>query len=222
MGDGRHASVRAARAGKLGRALRNADRSVIRTDRIKADRPHFFGELRVRSMNVHRRRPEHCREHMSRLEAQVEESIKVDGHQFMLVDPDGAPGQPEGAVSFPDLADMSGPAAWFVATANLAIVTSAHQWHLADVTLELWDGKPPVDDSEWAKNATARLYSSSGKVRLAQILGSPSEKVMNLGREGGTWAVEASCRPGSGWRRRAPQPPEGLESFRLRLWPTAG
>ncbi|MEV7004964.1 hypothetical protein [Streptosporangium sp. NPDC051022] len=69
---------------------------------------------------------------------------------------------------------------WFLTTANVAIITSqAASWHKVDITLELWDGRPPADDDQWSRSKTAELYSSSGKL---QVTGPypPSGMVMDL------------------------------------------
>ncbi|WP_424536668.1 hypothetical protein ACOZ38_43540 [Sphaerisporangium viridialbum] len=158
---------------------------------------------------------------MPRLIERLLDTVTVNFGEFMLMDLDGANGQPEGAQDLPELAGRANVTNWFVTTANLAILISqGSNWHVVDVALELWDGQPPADDSKWTRNETAELYSSSGKLRLVETCGGPSEQIMNLHDQDRNWLVRASVRPGPGARKAEERPPEGLETYRLQFWPT--
>ncbi|GAA0843049.1 hypothetical protein GCM10009525_58230 [Streptosporangium amethystogenes subsp. fukuiense] len=159
---------------------------------------------------------------MPHLIERIDSAIVVDAYQFMLVDIDGANGQPEGALDLSELTTRANKTDWFVTTANLAIITSSDTWHLADIAMELWDGQPPDDDGEWVKSETTILYSSSGRMRLSETLGGPSklDTVMDLRDRTRTWPVRASFRPGPGVRYIEEQPREGIESYRLQFWPS--
>jgi hypothetical protein len=151
----------------------------------------------------------------------VEDKIKVDAYQFMLFDDDGAANRPVGALTMEDLGSRLKEAdVWFVATANMAIIkSSAADWHVVDVVLELWDGRPPVDQDDWIRDITTQMYCSSGSVRLVQTLGRPSRRALNLGAPAKTWAVRCSLGPGKGERYVEDGPPSGLETYRLQFWP---
>jgi hypothetical protein len=146
--------------------------------------------------------------------------ITVRGSTFMLMDLEGANGQPEGAEDLWELGDRVSRTNWFLATANVAIITShADSWHTAEVTLELWDGRPPGDDDEWSRNKTTDFYSSSGKLQVAGVEGHASGKVMDLRDQGCHWSVRTSVRPGPCIRYHEDRPPEGLETYRIQFWP---
>ncbi|MEU0517126.1 hypothetical protein [Streptosporangium sp. NPDC006007] len=156
---------------------------------------------------------------MVRLIESLVDRIKVESGEFSLEDLDGASGQPEGYPSITELAAQASEESWFVTTANLAILTSPHTYHVVDVTLQLWDGPPPADESAGKKDIITTLFSSSGRLRLVQTLGRPSSKVMDLHGEMREWCVRAVFRP----LDREPSdayPPEGLEAYLLQFWPS--
>lgn len=159
---------------------------------------------------------------MPRLLEHVPDSVTVRSFSFMVMDPDGANGQPEGAEDLWDLADRANTSDWFLATANVAVITSqAGSWHKVDVILELWDGQPPADDDQWSRSRTTELYSSSGRLQVVGVQGHTSEKIMNLRGQARNWSVRASVRPGPGARYPEERPPEGLETYRVRFWPAS-
>ncbi|MBB5777625.1 hypothetical protein [Nonomuraea jabiensis] len=159
---------------------------------------------------------------MTDLIERIEDTIKVDAYQFMLMDNDGSANRPASALAIEDLgAQLKNPDVWFVATANIAIVKSnVADWHVADVALELWDGHPPADDKGWIKSVTTQMYCSSGRMLLVQTLGRPSRKSLNLRAADRTWSVRCSLGPGKGERYIEDGPPQGLESYRLQFWPS--
>ncbi|MEV4835923.1 hypothetical protein AB0K05_15460 [Nonomuraea sp. NPDC049486] len=125
--------------------------------------------------------------------------ITIRVFSFMVMDLDGANGQPEGAEDLWDLANRASMTDWFLTTANVAIITSqADSWHTVEVTLELWVGRPPADDAQWARTETAQFYSGSGKLRVVGTEGHSSGNVMDLRGQARHWSVSASVRPGPG------------------------
>jgi hypothetical protein len=63
----------------------------------------------------------------------------------MIMDLNGADGQPAGAEDLWSLADRASMTDWFLTTANVALITSqVASWHTVNVTLELWDGHSPT------------------------------------------------------------------------------
>ena len=157
---------------------------------------------------------------MSRLIERLSDTVTVRFSNFMIMDLDGANGQPEGAEDLWELSDRANPTDWFLTTANVAIVTSqADSRHVVDVALELWDGRPPADDDRWARSETTELYSSSGTLQVVGVYGHSSGNLMDLRGRARSWSVRASVRPGSGARYPGERPPEGLETYRLQFWP---
>lgn len=158
---------------------------------------------------------------MAQLLERIEDEIKVDAYQFMLVDRDGAANRPSDALTMENLGHrLRDEKVWFVTTANLAMIkSSAADWHIADIVLELWDDRPPGDQGRWVKDITSRMYCSSGFVRPVQTLGRPSRRVLNLGAPNRTWMVRCSLGPGKGERYAEDGPPSGLEMYRLQFWP---
>ncbi|GAA3440767.1 hypothetical protein [Planomonospora venezuelensis] len=159
---------------------------------------------------------------MSRLIERLSDTVAIDFGQFMVIDLDGANGQPEGTEGLFELADRASMTDWFLAGANAAIISSqAESWHSVDVTVERWDGLPPDDTDQWSRSETAEFYSSSGKLRLTGVHGHSSEKIIDLCEQARTWLVCASVRPGSGAHYPEEGLPEGLEAYRLRFWPAS-
>ncbi|MEV0996629.1 hypothetical protein [Nonomuraea sp. NPDC050202] len=157
---------------------------------------------------------------MPRLLERIPDRITIRAFSFMIMDLDGANGQPEGAEDLWDLANRASMTDWFLATGNVAIITSqADSWHTVDVTLELWDGQPPGGDAQWARTETTQSYSSSGKLRVVGTAGHSSGNLMNLRGQARRWSVSASVRPGPGARYHEERPPEGLETYRVQFWP---
>lgn len=157
---------------------------------------------------------------MPRLIECVPDTITIRSFSFMVMDLDGANGQPEGAEDLWDLGDRASAIDWFLATANVAIITSrADSWHTVEVALELWDGQPPIDDDQWSRSETTEFYSSSGKVKVVGVQGHSSGKILNLRDQARHWSVRASVRPGAKARYSEGRPPEGLEIYRVQFWP---
>ncbi|MFF5248464.1 hypothetical protein ACFY3V_29650 [Streptosporangium sp. NPDC000095] len=158
---------------------------------------------------------------MSRLIERLPDTVTVWSSNFMIMDLDGANGQPKGAEDLWELSDRANPTDWFLTAANVAIITSqADSWHVVDVALELWDRRPPADDDQWTRSETAEFYSSSGKLQVVGVHGHSSGSVMDLRDQARRWFVRASVRPGPGARYFKEHPPEGLEVYRLQFWPT--
>ncbi|NRQ38496.1 hypothetical protein HII36_42720 [Nonomuraea sp. NN258] len=157
---------------------------------------------------------------MPRLLERILDRITIRAFSFMVMDLDGANGQPEGAEDLWDLANRASMTDWFLTTANVAIITSqADSWHTVDVTLELWDGRPLADDAQWARTETAQIYSSSGKLQVVGTEGHSSGNVLDLRGRACHWSVSAGVRPGSSARYHEERPPEGLETYRVQFWP---
>ncbi|WP_440072024.1 hypothetical protein [Streptosporangium sp. OZ121] len=158
----------------------------------------------------------------SRLIERLSDTVTIDFGQFMVIDLDGANGQPEGTEGLFELADRASMTDLFLAGANAAIVNSqADSWHKVDVIVERWDGSPPNDGDQWSRSETAELYSSSGMLQMVGVHGHSSGKIIDLCDQTRTWFVRASVRPGPGARYSRGRPPTGLETYRLQFWPAS-
>ncbi|MEV4112798.1 hypothetical protein [Nonomuraea sp. NPDC049695] len=156
---------------------------------------------------------------MSNLIKRIDGSVTVETRNFMIMDDDGATNRPDDAISMDELVvQLNTSDEWFATTANLALIESGDTWHVADVALEWWDDEPPADNEAWTKSHTATMYSSSGKLRLVQTLGSQSRRALDLKEKAITWSVRASVRPGPGRRKVSGKPPRGIESYRFQFW----
>lgn len=156
---------------------------------------------------------------MSTLIKCINDSIKIESYTFMIMDSDGVSNRPDDALSMDELTvQFNSSNDLFAATANLAMIKSREFWHVADVALELWDAEPPNDSDDWTECYAAEIYSSSGKLRLVQMLGGESRKVLDLKERNSTWSVCVSVRPGSGRRKTSGKPPRGIESYRFQFW----
>jgi hypothetical protein len=151
---------------------------------------------------------------MCRLIKRLSDTVTIYSGQFMVMDLDGANGQPEGAEDLWDIANRSSMTNWFLATANAAIISSqADAWHRVGVTAERWDGPPPDDGDQWSRSETAEFYSSSGKLEIVGVHGHSSGKIIDLCDQVRSWLVRASVRPGPGARYSRGRPPKGLETY---------
>lgn len=161
---------------------------------------------------------------MSQLVDQLHGLITVERSQFLLRDQDGVMDEPPGWPSLEEIAARLPASSWFEATLNWAVFWSSVPWHDAEVTLELWDGPPPQDDTRWTKSKTTLFYSSSGLVYLTELSGSePPPLPLDLRRDKGEWAVKASTRPGAGWSWTDEElPPRGAEEWKICFWPAHG
>ncbi|WP_030451312.1 hypothetical protein [Herbidospora cretacea] len=156
---------------------------------------------------------------MARLIKRVIDSVKVESHKFMIMDDDGAENRPLDEPSMDDVTiQLNSTEAWIVSAANITMVKSDDNWHIAEVTLERWDEEPPADPEEWTKTTTTEMSSSSGVVRLVQILGDQSRRSLDFKEQAATWTVRASVRPGEGWRKSAGRAPRGIEAYRFQFW----
>ncbi|WP_204018733.1 hypothetical protein, partial [Sphaerimonospora thailandensis] len=135
------------------------------------------------------------------------------------MDDDRAENRPAGALSIDDVTiRLNSTDAWIVAAANIAMVQSSEDWHVAEVALEWWDEEPPADPGEWTKTVTVEMFSSSGVLRLVQTLGGQSSKSLDFKNQAATWSVRASVRPGPGWRKSGARAPRGVEAYRFQFW----
>lgn len=81
---------------------------------------------------------------MPQLVERLHEVICVERSQFTLKDQDGLLYEPAGWPPFWEIAARLPEGSCFEATLNWAIFWSTSPWHEAGVTLELWDGPPPM------------------------------------------------------------------------------
>lgn len=144
------------------------------------------------------------------------DQVYLDNYELMLLDKDGATGQPEGNLSPFELADQaSSSGAWFLVSANVAFLRSGYRSHRATVTLELWDGEPPREE-QWAKVVDATMFLSSGEVHVVGGFPTTGKKLDLRDRER-EWNVRASVRSlGNG--PADTYPPDNLEEFRMQFW----
>jgi hypothetical protein len=149
----------------------------------------------------------------------IEQQIEVDHGAFMLADVDGGVGAPPNS---PSPWDISG-AEWLITTYNGARFQSSGSYHIARVTVQVWDSTPDaieIDDSEWDKKSTHSLTLSSGIIQLATVLGDPSEEI-DLGARQQVWWLHASVRGGHEVRaaiQASDELPVGVERYLLQFW----
>jgi hypothetical protein len=108
----------------------------------------------------------------------------------------------------------------------LYLCSATTSLHRAEVSIEAWDGRPPVSDSGWEVGEDAELPLSAGEIfvsAMAERAVSPTLRVGAPGRYG--VRVDVSGRIAIRLADRDPDRPdmvEGIERFRVRLWPAGG
>jgi hypothetical protein len=104
---------------------------------------------------------------------------------------------------------------------RLDIYSGGHT-HTAAVTVEVWDGEPPgQESSRWDEQAEADFESSTGEVAVWSMGLGRAGDVITLADAGGSWRVRVS-RAG---RREAAAlseqegTGEGVEQYLVQFWP---
>ncbi|GAP48845.1 hypothetical protein [Streptomyces azureus] len=104
---------------------------------------------------------------------------------------------------------------------RLDICSGGHT-HTAAVTVEVWDGEPPVQDSSrWDEQAEADFESTTGEVAVWSMGLGRADDVITLADSGGSWRVRVSC---AGRREAAALSEqegtgEGMEKYLVQFWP---
>lgn len=102
-------------------------------------------------------------------------------------------------------------------------IYSAGHTHTASVTVEVWDGEPPVQDSSWwDEQAEADFVSSSGEVAVWSMGLGRADDVISLADSGGSWHVRVNCTGRSEAAALSEQEGtgEGVEKYLVQFWPT--
>lgn len=101
-------------------------------------------------------------------------------------------------------------------------IFSAGHTHTASVTVEVWDGEPPEQDSSrWDEQAEADFESISGEVAVWSMALGRTEDVIPLASSGGSWRVRVSCAGRSEAAALSEQEGtgEGVEKYLIQFWP---
>ncbi|MER8220759.1 hypothetical protein ABTZ58_09240 [Streptomyces sp. NPDC094143] len=97
---------------------------------------------------------------------------------------------------------------------------SAGHTHTASVTVEIWDGEPPVPAGKWDEIALAGIACSSGKLRARGMAAGPMPEAIELSDGPGVWAVRVVC---TGREAVAAQTQHGVvhgvERYIAQFWP---
>ncbi|MFF4258427.1 hypothetical protein ACFY1L_45290 [Streptomyces sp. NPDC001663] len=102
-------------------------------------------------------------------------------------------------------------------------VCSAGHTHTAWVTVEVWDGRPPEQDSSaWDEQAEADFESTSGEVAVWSMGLGRAEDLITLADSGGSWRVRVSCtgRAEAAAMSEAEGTGEGGEKYLVQFWPS--
>ncbi|GAA2656781.1 hypothetical protein [Streptomyces vastus] len=101
-------------------------------------------------------------------------------------------------------------------------IYSAGHTHTASVTVEVWDGEPPVQDpSRWDEQAEADFESTSGEVAVWSMGLGRADDAIALADAGGSWRVRVSCTGRSEAAALSEQEGtgEGVEKYLVQFWP---
>lgn len=129
--------------------------------------------------------------------------------RFTILDDDGLAEQPPGTTSIADIKKSKDR--WFQAGYNGAHVDGTFRDYWPDVTMQLWDGAPPAING-WDREASVKVYLSSGKVYLDNVLGEGDpDAILDLRKPASTWMVRCYAKQ--------TEPEE--EEFLLQFWLTS-
>jgi hypothetical protein len=152
---------------------------------------------------------------MAELVRQQHLHADVDYHGFGLQESDDA----DLPVPFPD--DFARGAFLNAFPGRLDIYSAGHT-HTASVTVQVWDGPPPEEDSStWDEQDEADFESTSGEVAVWSKGLGRAEDAIRLGESGGSWRVRVSC---TGRREAAALSAQegtghGVEKYLVQFWP---
>lgn len=140
--------------------------------------------------------------------------ILVDYNGFSLQEDDDG----EVPIVYPEGRAELG-AAFLVAHRLRVDVESAGHTHWAPLTVEVWDGEPPIDDSQaWEEKSEVTLFSTSGQLAVWVFAG-PEEERIDLGRAQTTWNLRMySAGRGEVARLAELEVPEGVERYLAHFW----
>ncbi len=101
-------------------------------------------------------------------------------------------------------------------------IRSAGHTHTAAMTVEVWDGCPPPEETAWEAQGEAEIFSASGVLRTKSMGGLGLDRLL-LGEPGRRWRARVCCsgRDEVAVRAALEGPVRGVEQYTVRLWPTA-
>jgi hypothetical protein len=153
---------------------------------------------------------------MTELVRQQHIDADVEYHGFGLQESDDA----DLPVPFPD--DFADGVFLNTFPGRLDIYSAGHT-HTASVTVEVWDGAPPEQDSaKWDERAEADFESTSGEVAVWSTGLGRADDVIRLADSGGSWRVRVSCTGRSEAAALSEQEGtgRGVEKYLVQFWPT--
>ncbi|MFF7369846.1 hypothetical protein [Streptomyces tricolor] len=101
-------------------------------------------------------------------------------------------------------------------------ITSAGHTHTASLTVEVWDGPAPVQDSVgWEEQAEADFESVSGQVAVWSMSLGRLDDLIRLGDSGGSWRVRVSSAGRAEVKALAESEEsiKGVERYLVQFWP---
>jgi len=105
----------------------------------------------------------------------------------------------------------------------LYLCSATTSLHRAEVTIEAWDAEPPTTEPGWEVTEDTQLPLTSGEIFVSAMAERPISPVLRIGQPG-TYHVRVDVTGRAAIRRSNRDPdrsttPEGIERFRVRLWP---
>ncbi|MBB5939244.1 hypothetical protein [Streptomyces zagrosensis] len=109
--------------------------------------------------------------------------------------------------------------AFLVSHQSRVDVESAGHTHFSPLTVEVWDGEPPIDSSQvWEEKGEVTLASATGRLAVWVIAG-PEEERIELGRAQVTWHLRMYSAGREEVARLAEfEVPEGVERYLAHFW----
>ncbi|QTD95740.1 hypothetical protein [Streptomyces cyanogenus] len=101
-------------------------------------------------------------------------------------------------------------------------ITSAGHTHTASLTVEVWDGPAPVQDSAaWEEQAEADFESVSGQVAVWSMSLGRLDDLITLADSGGLWRVRVSSAGRADVKALAESEEsiKGVERYLVQFWP---
>ncbi|MET9453377.1 hypothetical protein [Streptomyces cinerochromogenes] len=101
-------------------------------------------------------------------------------------------------------------------------ITSAGHTHTASLTVEVWDGPAPAQDSAgWEEQAEADFESVSGQVAVWSMSLGRLDDLITLADSGGLWRVRASSagRAEVSALAESEESIKGVECYLVQFWP---
>lgn len=152
---------------------------------------------------------------MAELVRQQNLDADVEYHGFGFQESDDA----DLPIPFPD--DFAGGVFLNAFPGRLDLYSAGHT-HTAAVTVEVWDGPPPDQDSrKWDEQAEADFESTSGEVAVWSMGLGRAEEVIRLSDSSSSWRVRVSCtgRQEAAALSEQEGTGHGVERYLVQFWP---